>query len=223
MVGMAVKAQRSKIRTIIFWFAILVVIGTAVVAWAYYMSPKTQQILVSQPSVSKAEVDGTQKTPQQKAAYSVPPERPRQLIIDSLGVNANILPMGALKSGALDAPKTAWDVGWYSASALPGSGYGALLIDGHVNDSIDRPGVFAAIGTLKNGDVLKIQRGDGVEFSYSTKLVEQKPINQVDMNKLLRPITEGKEGVNLITCGGTYNKQLKTYDDRILVYSERIN
>jgi len=223
MVGMAEKTQRSKIRTIVFWFAVLVVIGTIVAAWMYYTSPKTQQIIVSQPITSKVDVDGTQKTTEQKKEYSVAPERPRQLIIDSLGIDTNILPMSVLASGALDAPKTAWDVGWYNGSALPGAGYGALLIDGHVNDSLDRPGVFAAIGTLKSGDILKIQRGDGAEFSYNVKLVEQKPTSQVDMNRLLRPATEGKEGVNLITCGGTYNKQTKTYDDRILVYSERVN
>ena len=216
------KTQRSIIRRILFWLAVTIVIATTVAAWFYYTSPKTQQ-LISQPSVKKADVDGTQKTPEQKAAYSVPPTHPRQLIIDSLSINANVLPMGVLKSGALDAPKTAWDVGWYNASALPGSSYGALLIDGHVNDSLDRPGVFARIGTLKNGDILKIQRGDGVEFSYSVQLVEQKPTNQVDMNKLLTPITEGKSGLNLITCGGTYNAQKKTYDDRILVYAQQTN
>lgn len=220
---MAAKIQRSKIRTAIFWLAVLIVTGTAIAAWLYYTSPKAQEILVSQPSVVKADVDGTQKTPEQKAAYSVALDHPRQLIIDSLSVSANILPMKALKSGALDAPKTAWDVGWYSSSALPGSGYGALLIDGHVNDSLDRPGVFGAINTLKNGDTIKIQRGDGAEFSYTVKLVEQKPTDQVDMDKLLRPITEGKEGVNLITCGGAYNKKQQTYDDRVLVYSERVN
>lgn len=220
---MAAKIQRSKVRTVIFWAAVLMVVATVIIAWLYYTSPKTQEILVSQPNANKAEVDGTQKTVEQKAAYNVPPERPRQLIIDSLGISANVLPMSTLKSGALDAPKTAWDVGWYSGSALPGNGYGALLIDGHVNDSLDRPGVFAAIGTLKNGDLLKVQRGDGAEFSYAVKLVEQKSVSQVDMNKLLRPVSEGKEGLNLITCGGTYNKQMKTYDDRILVYGERTN
>ena len=216
------KTRRSIIRRILFWLAVTIVVVTTVAAWLYYTSPKTQQ-LISQPAVKKADVDGTQKTPEQKAAYSVPPAHPRQLIIDSLNISANVLPMGVLKSGALDAPKTAWDVGWYNAGALPGSSYGALLIDGHVNDSLDRPGVFARIGTLKKGDILKIQRGDGAEFSYSVQLVEQKPTNQVDMNKLLTPITEGKSGLNLITCGGTYNAQKKTYDDRILVYAQQTN
>jgi hypothetical protein len=220
---MAARTRRSITRTILFWFAVAVVIGTVIVAWLYYTSPKTQQILVSQPTVAKADVDGTQKTPEQKAAYSVPPTHPRQLIVDPLNISADILPMGILKSGALDAPKTAWDVGWYNASSLPGASYGALLIDGHVNDSLDRPGVFAAIGTLKTGDIMKIQRGDGAEFSYSVQLVEQKPTNQVDMNKLLAPFTEGKGGLNLITCGGTYNAQKKTYDDRILVYAQQVN
>jgi LPXTG-site transpeptidase (sortase) family protein len=164
-----------------------------------------------------------QKTNEQKAAYSVPPTHPRELIIETLGINANIVPVGTLKDNTLNAPKTAWDAGWYDQSALPGVNAGALLLDGHVNDALNTPGVFYKLHTLKTGDIIKIERGDKQLFTYRVVTIEQTPIEQVDMNKLLRPITSEKEGLNLITCGGTYDSTRKTYNDRVLVYTERVS
>jgi LPXTG-site transpeptidase (sortase) family protein len=157
------------------------------------------------------------KTP--AAQYTVPADHPKQLTVDKLGINANIVSLGTLKDGSLDAPKTAWDVGWYDNSTLPGSGYGALLIDGHVNDALNSPGVFYKLNTLAVGDTMQITRGDGQVFTYNVNEVDQTPIAQVDMSKMLRSITPGKEGLNLITCGGVYNYTLHTYTDRILVYA----
>jgi len=153
--------------------------------------------------------------------YSVPATHPKQLIIDKLDVKANILSVGTLSSGALDAPKTAWNVGWYKQSALPGLGVGALLIDGHVNDALNSPGVFYHLNTLTSGDRLQIIRGDGQVFIYSVTEVDQVPTEQVNMAKMLQPITPGQEGLNLITCGGVYNYTLHTYSDRVLVYATR--
>lgn len=170
-----------------------------------------------------ANVSGTKKTEQQKKAYTVPASHPRELKIPKLGIDANILSMGILKDGSLDAPKTAWDVGWYDESALPGSGQNALLIDGHVNDALNTPGVFYHLGTLKTGDDMQIERGDNELFTYKVVQVDQKPIDQVDMAKMLRSAEPGKEGLNLITCGGDYDYKRETYKDRILVYAVRIS
>lgn len=162
------------------------------------------------------------KTPAEKQRYSVPPTHPRQLVIESLGVNANILAVGLTADGAMDAPATAWDTGWYNQSSLPGAGTGALLIDGHVNNTIGTPGVFFKIDTLKAGDTMQVERGDGQVFTYSVAAVEQKKIEDVDMAKMMRSITPGKQGLNLITCGGEYDSRRKTFDDRILVYAHQI-
>jgi LPXTG-site transpeptidase (sortase) family protein len=153
-------------------------------------------------------------------SYTVPPTHPRRLIISSIGVNALIKPVGVVKDGALGAPNTAWDVGWYEDGGLPGQS-GAMLVDGHVNDSYNTPGVFARLKNMENGDRLTVERGDGAMLSYQVVTVEQKPVGSVDMKRLLRPI-EGSEGLNLITCGGTYDKKSGTYNDRIIVFATRI-
>lgn len=155
--------------------------------------------------------------------YTVPGDHPRRLIIDRLGVVANILPMGVTKDNAIDAPKTAWDTGWYKDGTKPGSGLGAALIDGHVNDAFNTPGVFAGLSELAIGDTVVILRGDDTRLVYSVASVDQEPLERIDMESLLRSADLTKEGVTLITCGGIYNKKLGTYGDRIIVKAVRVS
>lgn len=159
----------------------------------------------------------TKKTDQEKAAYTVPANHPRQLIIDALAINANILPMGVTKDGAMDAPGSAWDAGWYTKSALPGVGSGSLVIDGHINDTLNQPGIFYSLARLTKGDQITIERGDMQRFSYSVTSIEQIPVQDVTMSELLNAPTDAKEGLSLITCGGTYDEKQQTYTDRVVV------
>jgi len=212
-----------KHRKKILWLIILAAL-IAILAAAFW--PRTAAINIAslkQPTQTNV-TNPAQKTPAQKAVYTAPPSHPRQLIIPKLSVDANILPVGVLADGSMDAPKTAWDVGWYDKSGLPGvATNSALVIDGHVNDVRNQPGIFFTLDTLVVGDQLQIQRGDGQLFAYSVVKVEQKPTTQVDMAAVTRPTTPGKEAVNLITCGGIYNKASHTYSDRVIVFTERIN
>lgn len=193
-----------------------------VVAGSYflYTAVTVKKTVVQAPSaVAKASVK--KKTPQQKAAYTVPSSHPRELTIKKLGIDANILPMGA-PDGTMAAPASAWDVGWYNQSALPGSGEGALLLDGHVNDALNSPGIFYNLIALVTGDTIGLERGDGQKFMYRVVKVESVPLKNVDMSAMLASSEKGKEGLNLITCGGIYDEQKRTYDHRILVFAVRV-
>lgn len=217
------KTKRFSRRSRVVLTLIIVTVaaaGSFLVGTHFYSKPGAQPH-GTPPKLAKAGVDGTKKSEKEKLNYDVPANRPWQLAIDKLGIDANILPMGILDDGSLEAPKGAWDVGWYDQSALPGSGENALLIDGHVNDALGTPGIFYKIHSLQRGDIIKIQRGDKRTFSYEVVKVEQKPIENVDMAKMLRSSETGKEGVNLITCGGEYDNGRQTYKDRILVYAVR--
>jgi sortase A len=217
------KTKQTKIRSKRFWIASLVVAITVGCGGAYTYAEYFKPEQPAPPKLAKANVTSVQKTVKEKLSYDVPTNHPRNLIINKLSITANIQPMGILQNGALEAPKTAWDVGWYNKSALPGSDEKALLIDGHVNDALDSPGVFYHISSLKAGDEMKIERGDREIFTYRVVKVDQLPLEKVDMAGMLESITKDKEGLNLITCGGVYDYKRQTYNDRILVYSERVS
>lgn len=210
------------------WFRVMLIgIGIILVAGGisslvyihYLLNHITSPVLGLPTSDPVATTQQSTAKPATNTPYTVPALHPRQLIIRKLGIQANVLSMGVLPSGALDAPKTAWDVGWYNQSALPGIGYSALLIDGHVNNALNTPGVFYKIDSLHPGDTMQIQRGDDRLFNYTVVQVDEVSISQVDMSKMVESIVPGKEGLNLITCGGVYDYKLHTYNDRVLVFS----
>src|SRR5438045_1447791 len=57
---------------------------------------------------------------------------PVEIRIPSIGVDAQIIPVGKTKSGAMDAPANAVQTGWYALGAWPGQP-GNAVIDGHLD------------------------------------------------------------------------------------------
>ncbi len=171
-------------------------------------------------SAVKQQGQDAPKTPEQRSLYKVPANHPRELVISKLGVDAIVLPMGTTDN-VLNAPASAWDVGWYNGSALPTTqqSVGAMLIDGHVNDALNSPGVFYKLDTLLVGDTLTIYDGANHQYDFTVLKVDQVPLDKVDMGSMVKSLLPGREGLNLITCGGTYNAREKTYNDRVLVYA----
>ena len=147
--------------------------------------------------------------------YTVAADRPRYLTVGKLGIyNARILPMGLTNEGALDTPRNIFDVGWYEASGKPGQG-GTLIIDGH-NGGPHVKGVFKNLPNLAEGDVIQVERGDGVVYHY--KVVENVEVllENADayMVKAAQSPVSGKESVTLISCTGEWSQQRGTYLSR---------
>lgn len=211
----------NKKQTFRIWTVLRVVAAIALISWGgwsiYQSTRPTDTSKQPTGAVIPTAGEPTKKSDDQKASYTVPADHPRQLIIERLGINANILPMSTTNDGAMEAPQSAWDVGWYAKSALPGSNNGSLIIDGHVNDTLGKPGIFASIGTLQNGDVITVEKGDLQRISYTVTSVSQQPVNKVDMNALAKAPEGANEGVTLITCSGIYDQGKQTYTDRTIV------
>jgi LPXTG-site transpeptidase (sortase) family protein len=158
-----------------------------------------------------------------KASYTVPAQNPKYLIIPKININTNIYPVGLTKEKAIAAPDTAWGVGWYQDGARPGSGKGAALIDGHVNDAFNTPGVFYELSSVTAGDEVTIVRGDDSRLNYRVITVTKEPLKNIEMERVLRSVDPTKEGLNLITCGGSYDKSTQSYTDRVVVYTVRVS
>lgn len=153
--------------------------------------------------------------------YTVPADQPRMLRINSLSISARVRPMSVNSIGAIAAPVNIYDSGWYTGSAKPGEA-GAMFIDGHASGAT-RMGLFAYIDTLKDGNEVSVERGDGQVLHYKVVHVETVSKDSVDMSKVLRTYDGVKEGLNLMTCTGTWIKGERTYDKRAIVYTERVS
>lgn len=154
------------------------------------------------------------------ANYVVAADLPRYISVPKLGVKARVLQMGVKADGALEAPRNVYDAGWYTGSAKPGQP-GATVIDGHVS-SWSTKGVFYGLKTLKKGDTVTIARGDGALLTYRVKHLQTYKADSVDMQKVITPITPGKPGLNLITCGGKVKPGTNDFTHRTVVFAEQI-
>ena len=214
---MNTRRQSLPLRTtLLVLMGILLVSTGGYFLYASLNAPK--QALLKAPAEVRA--SAKKRTEKEKQEYSVPATHPRKLSIPKLGVDAAVLPMGKQATGELSAPTSAWDVGWYNESGLPGQ-QGAIVIDGHVNDALGSPGIFYRLSQLTAGDTLQVERGDRKTYEYTITKVAQLPISQIDMTALLSPDTGKTEGLNLITCGGVYDEAKKTYRDRVVAYAVR--
>ncbi|HRC27916.1 MAG TPA: class F sortase, partial [Candidatus Saccharimonas sp.] len=132
-------------------------------------------------------------------------------------LRALVVQVGVEIEGLFYKQKTAYEVGWYTGSSRPGEN-GAMVVDGHVQ-GVGGGAIFTNLNKLARGDKLKVVRGDGKEFSYTVQSTETVAVQSVDMARLLVSADAARPGLNLITCGGTFDNRADTYTDRTIVYT----
>ncbi|TAL14750.1 sortase [Patescibacteria group bacterium] len=220
---MALDIEYVKERHTGRWvFLIVLVLILVAAGWFGYRWYTTGDLPLSVPLVSAdSHVDESTVTSAQVKTYTVDAAHPRYITIPSIGLgNTRIYPVSLNSNNLLQAPDNINDAGWYSKSSTPGSG-GVILIDGH-NQGITKNGAFAKLGTLKSGDKIILQRGDGNTFTY--KVVDNQSmsideVNATGMTMMGKTAVPGKEALNLITFDGKWVPKLGTFDRRIMLRS----
>ena len=133
--------------------------------------------------------------------------------------SARIVKTGLTDSNLLAMPSKIDDAGWFSKSASPGSGSGAVVLTGH-NGGVSRTGAFAKFGELQAGDEIIIERGDGKIFTYSVREVRDIALTSMDsalMSELMQSVEPDTEGLTLVTSAGNWIPKQKIFDRRIIV------
>lgn len=220
--GLKIKGWR-KITKWAVWSALGVLllgffIRVATFEASYYDEKEGSERAVAERANEEEELIEVEPTEDEIRQYTVAPDRPRYLTIEKLGINkARILPMGVNDKGELDTPNNIFDVGWYEASGKPGLG-GTMIIDGH-NGGPHVLGVFKSLPSLAEGDVITVERGDGVIYNY--KVVESTTVALSESDEYMataaRSPERGKESVTLISCTGEWSQQQGTYLSRQFV------
>jgi hypothetical protein len=144
-------------------------------------------------------------------AASGPPTRVR---IPALAVDAPLERLGLRADGALDPPVDYARPGWYAAGTAPGD-VGPAVIAGHV-DSTRGPAVFFRLADLSVGDRVEVVR-DGRWVRFRVTGVERYAKARFPTQRVYGPTPDAQ--LRLITCGGAFNTQRRSYVDNIVVYA----
>ncbi|GLZ43002.1 class F sortase [Actinokineospora sp. NBRC 105648] len=141
------------------------------------------------------------------------PVRPARVRIPAIGVDTALVDIGVDGTGALIPPTAADIAGWFTAGPAPGS-VGPALLAGHV-DSRAGPGVFFRLVDLRPGDRIEVERTDGsrVAFAVATTRHTPKTAFPTDLVYAPTPVPE----LRLVTCGGTFDRSIRSYRDNIIV------
>lgn len=135
------------------------------------------------------------------------------LSIPSLGFRGPIVDVGVTPDNAIDVP-AGLQIGRWNRSAAPGYP-GAVFLDGHVD------GIFAHLHRLGIGQMVSIDY-EGRTFNYRVVHAEVVPLDGIDMRIPLSVYGGGAEGLNIMTCAGTFIPSINTYDKRLVVYAIRV-
>ena len=151
----------------------------------------------------------------------VPPaEEPVTLRIPKININAKIQQTGVNAKGNMGVPTNYSDVAWYKHGTIPGQ-IGSAVIDGHVDNGLGLSGVFKNLNKLVAGDDIYVATKTGRELHFVVQSVNSYPYKSVPLDALFSRTDDAR--LNLITCGGTWVKSDKTYDQRFVVYTRLVS
>lgn len=213
----------SILTTLVAAFAVYVNVWAADPAYSTERPQSQPETVVATttPPATSSSTPAAEKTTAPVASVSPQPAPSRavtikgdSLSIPAIGFLAPVIEVGVTATNNIDVPSDL-KVGHWIGSAMPGTP-GAVFLDGHVD------GVFARLPNVKTGATISINYG-GKTFRYRVAHTETVPLESIDMGKALSVYGDGSEGLNLMTCAGTYVAQQGTYDHRFVVYTVRID
>ena len=237
------QSQMRKRKFVVIIIIVLMIIGT-IIGYVIYSQMVQSNVVKQQKETFRESKISVQPISQRDINnYKVQANYPRILIIPSLGIDARMTPLGLLASQngsqQLDAPKNVYDTGWYDCTInpvanrrcatkkLPNDNNIAIanLVDGHSCEGYNVPCVFNKLAQIKVGAMITIEIGDGTKLNYVVREVDIVPLSQVDMEKMMKPIENGHEGLNLITCAGSWtakdSRGRDSMNQRVEVYATK--
>lgn len=140
---------------------------------------------------------------------------PTSISIEGIGVaEAPVVDVGVEENGDMEIPG-AKDVGWYRFNPTPGEP-GSSVLAAHISYN-GTPGVFRYLADVEIGERVVVAFDDGTTSEF--EIVE---LAQYDKDELPDDRVFAKDGdpvLTLITCGGDFNRSLRSYEDNVIAYA----
>ena len=144
----------------------------------------------------------------------VPPVR---LVAPALGVDAAVDQVGVDDDGQMAIPEDVDRIGWYRFGPAPGEA-GSAVVAGHVDDAEQGLGILARLGTADVGDEVQVTDAAGTTTRWRVVSRELITKQALPLDQLFR--RDGPPRLTLITCGGPFLPEYRSYRDNVVVVAE---
>lgn len=141
---------------------------------------------------------------------------PTRLRIDDLAIDIPLDGVGVAPDGQMEIPPMAERGGWYRFGGTPGDAVGTVVIAAHV-DSVASAGLgpFARLADARPGQRVVVDLSDGTQAAYEVTGAAAVPKPDVTWPEVFD--RSGPPRLVLITCGGSFRRDVRSYSDNILV------
>ncbi len=141
---------------------------------------------------------------------------PVSLTIPAIKVAAGVTRLGLNTDKTVEVPEDPDDAGWYSKGPRPGEN-GSAVILGHL-DSKSGPAVFHRLKNLDPGNQIAVKLSDDTVAHYQVARVAQYANKDFPAKKVYAGSPD-RPALNLVTCGGKYDREAGGYQSNVVVYS----
>ena len=152
------------------------------------------------------------------AAETAVAASPTRVSFTGTPVAADLVPVAALASGALQLPDDPAQVGWWVGGAAPGEPDGTMVLAGHIAGS-GRSGAMSVLLDAEPGQPVTVEDRGGSAYQY--RIVSRSTSPKASLDPALFA-TDGAPRLVLITCGGTFDAASGHYTDNVVVIAEPI-
>lgn len=149
----------------------------------------------------------------------LPASDPVRISIPAIGVQSALQLLGQTAKGTIQTPPPGPhydEAGWYRYSPAPGS-IGPAIIAGHVDSARNGRSVFYRLGSMRPHDTVLITRADG---SVAVFAVDE--VRRYAKTRFPTALVYGntnRPALRLITCGGAFDHNSRSYLDNIVVFA----
>lgn len=131
---------------------------------------------------------------------------------------AHIVSVGLNPDGSMEIPDEISEVGWYSLTGIRPGDSGTAVLAGHVDSRTQGHGPFNELSQLTVGDEITIDTVNGAQ-TWTVTSTAAHPRADLPIADLFS--LDGPPRLALVTCGGDFDRDERSYEDNIVVYAHR--
>jgi hypothetical protein len=142
---------------------------------------------------------------------------PARLAVRALGVDVPLDPVGVAADGRMELPADVSRAGWYRFGPVPGAP-GSAVVAGHVDDAEQGLGALARLREADPGDEVLVTDAAGAATRW--RVVARELVTKQELPLAALFARGGAPRLVLVTCGGPFLPEYRSYRDNVVVVAE---